>query len=72
MRTRIEQEEIAAHRLATYSGENTAATVAQHAEFPGAARAFMAQPRGVGVTFYSYHHYTRPTKVHSSAAVARK
>lgn len=25
--------------------ENTAATVAQHAEFPGAARAFMAQPR---------------------------
>lgn len=25
--------------------ENTAAKVAQHAEFPGAARAFMAQPR---------------------------
>lgn len=42
--------------LVIFPGENIAATVAQHAEFPGAARAFMAQPpRGVGV--FLYHTY---------------
>ena len=59
-----EEEEERAARPST--GENIAATVAQHADFPGAAaRAFMAQPRGVGVfnlTMFIYCYNTPPTR----------
>jgi len=48
--------------------ENTAATVAQHAEFPGAARAFMAQPR-VGSDSFVLCMNSSPTSLESATTI---